>query len=239
MFSMEPLPSPGNNQELGRVGQQLAGLVGPVNMAKARLEMLFDKKLNATGWGHWQTPNFEVADRYNLQSPFDVSFTASDHRGTTSRVVSVKHNGNEAYFYFPNNFDWIKLTEAEMNTATDDNTKREFAELIEGMKAIQGRESMRQSLIQVTASPVWNTPDGPEIPRDFRLTYQLTTGDEVRPILAEDTEEPRAGTLEELSRMAEAIRLSAREAMVGKVELVKDNAPDSPMVVPHRIPFEV
>ncbi len=229
-----PVPEPPQSNEIARVGEKLTQLVDPVNMAKTRLDTLYDDKLNATRWGYWRTPNFEVQSQNDPDHPYEVSYNLSDTQGSTRKMVSVKHNGNEAWFSFPNRFGWINRTQAEMDAMENGTMKEEVAELVEAMKGIQDRESAHDALIQVTASPIYGTPDGPDIKRDFRLTYQVSPNG-VRPLLPEGAMGVPANTAQELNRMTDALSASARSAMRDKVELVKDTTMETPVVPPIKV----
>jgi hypothetical protein len=104
MMLMQSLEQSSDSPEQ-QVGEKLAALVEPVNMARNRLDTLYNDRLVQTAWGYWETPPIAVADRFNPQSAFEVSLNNSDLHGSTRKVVTVKHNGNEAWFSFPNTFD--------------------------------------------------------------------------------------------------------------------------------------
>lgn len=212
------IPEPQSRNEIYQVGEKLAQLVEPVNRAKNRLGVLYDNRLNETGWGYWITPDFSVHAQSDPDHPFDISFNVSDPHGSTRQMVSIKHNGNEIWASFRNNFDWIDSTQTEMQATAGGEGADEVGRLIEEMK---GRESAQENLVQLASSPVWGTPDGPEIKRGFRLTYRISP-DGVKPILAGGTVSIPPTTTQELNKMTDALRVAARAAMTEKIELVRD-----------------
>jgi hypothetical protein len=220
-----------SQEEIQRLGEELAQLTGFVNQADVRLKTKHDTVLAATGTlhesgdepyetlpgGYWQVPPVHVRPQSAPGDLYEVMLNRSNSQGGTEKIAEVKHGSSDAEFVFPNIPKQLG-----------------YMEELEGYKEEGKATSPAAQTIQVRDSLAWREPsDGSRIPPNFRLTYLIDQNGNIKPLYPEAADPISSSTMEELRNMTAALKDGLRTVMGGNVQLVEeDNTLEATVVSP-------